>query len=63
MKLQGHVESSMKSKDGHSQVRMSMPSFGQVIFSAPKDALAELLAIPDDAVVTITVEFQPAAAA
>lgn len=55
MKLKGTIESANRVKDGHSQVRVNVPSFGQVIFSAPKAELAELLDAPDDKEITIEV--------
>lgn len=57
MKLKGLVSSANRAKDGHSQVRVTVPSFGEVIFSAPKAELAELLAAPDDVEVTIEVSW------
>jgi hypothetical protein len=56
MKLSGAISSSVKNASGHSQVRLAVPGFGEVIFSAPKEALAELLAIPDDAQITLTID-------
>jgi len=55
MKLKGTIESKLAVKSGHSQVRVDVPGFGQVIFSAPKEQLAELLAVPDDAAVELDV--------
>lgn len=56
MKLQGSISSVNLSREGHSQVRVTVPGFGEVILSAPKAALAELAALPDDAAITVTVE-------
>lgn len=55
MILKGTISSANRAKDGHSQVRVTVPGFGEVIFSAPKAELAELLGAPDDVEVTIEV--------
>ena len=47
MKLQGSISSAVKNATGHSQVRVDVPGFGEVIFSAPKEQLTELLALAD----------------
>lgn len=57
MKLKGTISSANRAKDGHSQVRVTVPSFGEVIFSAPKAELAELLGAPDDVEVTVEVSW------
>lgn len=57
MKLKGMISSASRAKDGHSQVRITVPSFGEVIFSAPKAELAELLAAPDDREITVEVSW------
>lgn len=56
MKLTGTIGSTVKNAAGHSQVRVSVPGFGEVIFSAPKEALAELMALPDETVLAVSVE-------
>jgi hypothetical protein len=60
MILKGIITSATRSKDGHSQVRVTVPSFGEVIFSAPKAELVELLGAPDDRDVTVEVTWSRA---
>lgn len=62
MKLKGSVSSAVRAKEGHSQVRVQISGFGEVIFSGPKNQLDAMFGILDDEEVTIDVSWPSEAA-